>query len=213
MSNAADSVPPSSCVQRNCLHTALRWGFFFWDRGDVAQLILADPGGALLSANHADVSAVTLPRRKIENLFAASALLRLNFPPSILPGPMECGLGNPARAGRQQRYFALHPPWSPWHFYFSTGTTENSPGCAVRRRRAAGSGQRVSRFAPPIDEVANCIERISWLIRSLPENIVRSALLMWSDRSTSPRRWPTRSSKSASPTPISSAARAARAKR
>ena len=33
-----------------------------------------------------------------------------------LPGPMECGLTNPARAGRQQRQFAPHPPWSPWHF-------------------------------------------------------------------------------------------------
>src|SRR5438477_6092889 len=29
---------------------------------------------------------------------------------------MECGLTNPARAGRQQRQFAPHPPWSPWHF-------------------------------------------------------------------------------------------------
>jgi len=28
---------------------------------------------------------------------------------------MECGLTNPARAGMQQRQFALHPPWSPWH--------------------------------------------------------------------------------------------------
>ena len=33
------------------------------------------------------------------------------------PGPMECGLTNPARAGRQQRQFALHPPWSPWLFF------------------------------------------------------------------------------------------------
>jgi len=32
-----------------------------------------------------------------------------------LPGPMECGLTNPARAGMQQRQFAPHPPWSPWH--------------------------------------------------------------------------------------------------
>ncbi len=28
-------------------------------------------------------------------------------------GPMECGLTNPARAGRQQRQFALRLPWSP----------------------------------------------------------------------------------------------------
>src|SRR5262245_29450815 len=33
---------------------------------------------------------------------------------------MECGLTNPARAGRQQRYFALHLPWSPWHFIMSS---------------------------------------------------------------------------------------------
>jgi hypothetical protein len=33
-----------------------------------------------------------------------------------LPGPMECGLTNPARAGMQQRQSAPHPPWSPWHF-------------------------------------------------------------------------------------------------
>src|SRR5436309_2149200 len=31
---------------------------------------------------------------------------------------MECGLTNPARAGRQQRQFAPHPPWLPWHFKF-----------------------------------------------------------------------------------------------
>ena len=37
----------------------------------------------------------------------------------ILPGPMECGLTNPARAGMQQRQFAPHPPWPPWHsLYF-----------------------------------------------------------------------------------------------
>jgi len=34
----------------------------------------------------------------------------------ILPGPMERGLTNPARAGMQQRQFALRLPWSPWHF-------------------------------------------------------------------------------------------------
>ena len=28
-----------------------------------------------------------------------------------LPGPMECGLTNPVRAGMQQRQFAPHPPW------------------------------------------------------------------------------------------------------
>src|SRR5437870_11720456 len=32
---------------------------------------------------------------------------------------MECGLTNPARAGRQQRQSAPHPPWSPWHFFMS----------------------------------------------------------------------------------------------
>src|SRR5437588_10422296 len=32
---------------------------------------------------------------------------------------MECGLTNPARAGRQQRQSAPHPPWSPWHFQMS----------------------------------------------------------------------------------------------
>src|SRR6266853_6380088 len=30
---------------------------------------------------------------------------------------MECGLTNTARAGRQQRQFALHPPWPPWHLF------------------------------------------------------------------------------------------------
>jgi hypothetical protein len=37
------------------------------------------------------------------------------------PGPMECGLTNPARAGMQQRQFAPHPPWSPWHLNFECG--------------------------------------------------------------------------------------------
>src|SRR5512136_938784 len=31
------------------------------------------------------------------------------------PGAMDCGLTNPARAGRQQRQSAPHLPWSPWH--------------------------------------------------------------------------------------------------
>ena len=53
----------------------------------------------------------------VENLIAAPACLRLNSLSRILPGPMECGLTNPARAGRQQRQFALHPPWSPWLFF------------------------------------------------------------------------------------------------
>src|SRR6266498_4742789 len=44
-----------------------------------------------------------------------SGLIALRF----LPGPMECGLTNPARAGRQQRQFAPHPPWSPWLFGFA----------------------------------------------------------------------------------------------
>ena len=39
----------------------------------------------------------------------------------IGPGPMECGLTNPARAGMQQRQFAPHPPWSPWHSNFECG--------------------------------------------------------------------------------------------
>ncbi len=34
-----------------------------------------------------------------------------------LPGPMERGLTNPARAGMQQRQFAPRPPWSPWHSF------------------------------------------------------------------------------------------------
>jgi hypothetical protein len=52
--------------------------------------------------------------------FIATSFLNLIGAPALLfaPGPMECGLRNPARAGRQQRYFALHPPWSPWHFRF-----------------------------------------------------------------------------------------------
>src|SRR2546426_4597824 len=38
--------------------------------------------------------------------------------PAILPGPMECGRTNPARAGRQQRQFAPHPPWLPWLIHY-----------------------------------------------------------------------------------------------
>jgi hypothetical protein len=34
-----------------------------------------------------------------------------------LPGPVECGLTNPARAGRQQRQYALQLPQSHWHFF------------------------------------------------------------------------------------------------
>ena len=33
-----------------------------------------------------------------------------------MSGPTECGLTNPARAGRQQRQFASCLPWSPWRF-------------------------------------------------------------------------------------------------
>ena len=46
---------------------------------------------------------------------ARCALIR----PAILPGPMDCGLMNPARAGRQQRQFAPRTPWSPWLFQFT----------------------------------------------------------------------------------------------
>src|SRR5262245_63973882 len=51
-----------------------------------------------------------------ENIILVAELWQLGLSLiRILPGPMECGLTNPARAGRQQRQFALHPPWSPWH--------------------------------------------------------------------------------------------------
>jgi hypothetical protein len=41
--------------------------------------------------------------------------------------PMECGLTGPARAGRQGRRFALHPPWSPGHFLFPRRPTAHGP--------------------------------------------------------------------------------------
>jgi lipoate-protein ligase A len=56
-------------------------------------------------------------QKKISCLFA-----RQNLRPALpqltigAPGPTECGLTNPARAGMQQRQFALHLPWSPWFF-------------------------------------------------------------------------------------------------
>src|SRR5262249_54544311 len=57
---------------------------------------------------------------------------------------MECGLTNPARAGRQQRQFALHPPWSPWHtFKCGTGMGKAESGkrkaaCHAEAHRAKG---------------------------------------------------------------------------
>ena len=67
------------------------------------------------SMRHAERSKQSSPpQNKTLPGFRAAHILILN-----LPGPMECGLTNPARAGMQQRQFALHPPWSPWHFQFA----------------------------------------------------------------------------------------------
>src|ERR1043166_4562006 len=48
---------------------------------------------------------------------------------------MECGLTNPARAGRAQRQFAPHPPWSPWHFDSLSGRDVMSYQVIARKYR------------------------------------------------------------------------------
>src|SRR6185295_1327815 len=70
------------------------------------------------------------------NFFNLLSVLNKCRTPALLlaPGPMECGLRNPARAGRQQRYFALHPPWSPWHFLCCLATVSRQT-----ERRARGA--------------------------------------------------------------------------
>ena len=54
---------------------------------------------------------------KILIIFLPNALSHSSSRDSLaMSGSTECGLTNPARAGRQQRQFASYLPWSPWHF-------------------------------------------------------------------------------------------------
>ena len=85
---------------------------------------------------------------------------------------MECGLGNPATAGRQQRYFALHPPWSPWLFNFSTAVQFGAgPSGSMQRMRSARSDASVafvdeaSIKMSAAERLAYDSPRIPWLIR------------------------------------------------
>jgi len=71
---------------------------------------------------------------------------------------MECGLGNPARAGRQQRYFAPHPPWLPWLLFF-------------RSRFAVGKGHR-ARARNQVEMIENHLEILLEGLNAAPRQIL-----------------------------------------
>src|SRR5687768_16500987 len=88
---------------------------------------------------------------------------------------MECGLTNPARAGMQQRQFALHPPWSPWPSFFNHNPGEFGMAYQVIARK-----YRPQRFSDVVGQ-----EHVTQTLRNaIEQNRIAHAYLFVGPRGT-----------------------------